>query len=556
MVKESKWKKLRRLPPMRRLFDRWIPEALTMLGALKFLQFLRLLGVKATSSGWRKVTSIFLRGENSKFILGSFRLNPDAHALFPAPNQVIAAERLAAKLAAYLRLTDAIVYWVEPGRLAFVRRQRRFRDLVLAEVDDIGMIVKLTPYFDGSVLELEVEQNELDEVLQIIAYYSNKLRELPEQERAVQLLQKIKRWVRRKKSRLNYFGRRRLMYLAQRIIHSTMLFCECMQSGKEETLTRERFVIPDFRKYRNPGMGMLSVVARFTADYREVDLWCQFNHVATDGMPMQEFLTQLKKDWGAVGEVKYPSYQTGGVSGMQLKYAGDGTFRALFFEDFRPLLAARAYLNKHYSEAMGGSATVAGLLMWGITRHEAFARQKILLPVDAGVLDGERKLGLLIIRPRQFAGSNSDAIKDFCDFQREMNWRMEQARSGAGAVSEFLELCAIMHPLFYHLARRLWPRALNEVLGTAGLSILRDAEVFISPMTEFQSGGFITLGNVAVPTVDGKSAAAVSIAGTRKQIRDSLAAVRHLPRDLIRMLDLPVELEKTAENMDAVMQNM
>jgi len=548
MSKSSRWKKLKKIPSLWRLFDRWIPEALTMLGVLKILQFLRLLGVKATSNGWRKVTSIFLRGENAKFILGSFRLNPDAQALFPAPGKVIASERLAAKLAAYLRLTDAIGYWVEPGRLAFVRRRRRFRDLVLAEVDDFGMIVKLTPYFDGSARDLEESGDGLDEILQVIAYYSNKLRELPEQERALQLVQKIRRWA-RKKSRFNYFGRRRLMYFAQRIIHATVLFCECMQSTRVDALTRERFVMPDFRKYRNPGVGMLSVVARFTPDFREVDLWCQFNHVATDGMPMQEFLTKLKQDWGAVGQVKYPPRTTGGVSGMQLKYAGDGTFRALFFEDFRPLLAARAYLNRHYAEAMGGSASVAGLLMWGITRHEAFARQKILLPVDAGMLDGERQLELLIIRPRQFAHSKGDAVKDFCDFQKEMNLRMLQARNGAGAVSEFLELCAIMHPLFYHLARRLWPRALDEVLGTAGLSILRDAEVFISPMTEFQSGGFIAVGNVEIPTIDGGSAAAVSIAGTRSQIRDSLAAVRYLPRDLIRMLGLPKELENTAQNM-------
>ncbi|MBE6368510.1 MAG: hypothetical protein E7052_11515, partial [Lentisphaerae bacterium] len=506
MKKKIDWNKLKKLPPMRRLFDRWVPESLTMIGVLKLLQFLRLLGVKATGNGWRKVTSIFLRGESSKFILGSFRLRPDSTAMLPAPNSQLAAERLAAKMASYLRMTDAIGYWVEPGKLAFVRRRRRFRDLVLAQVDSFGMLVGLKPLFDNSVLALEPEESPLlNEILELIVYQCNKLRDLPEQERALELLRTVKQSI-RQRSRFNYFGRRRRLWLAQRILHATVLFCETMKSHDLDALTKERFEMPDFRKYRNPGFGMLGVVARFTPDYREVDLWCQFNHVAADGMPMQEFLTDLKKDWGSVGEVMYPPLNFDVWSGTQLRYAGEGNFRALFFEDFRPLLAVRAYLNKHYQADMGGSASIAGLVMWGLTRHEAFARQKILLPVDAGEEDGDRCLSLLMIRPRQFARRGHDPLKDFCAFQKEMNERMSLARSGAGAVSEFLELCALMHPLFYHLARRVWPRALDEVLGTAGLSILRDAEMFISPMTEFQSGGFIAIGNLAVPTLYGGAA--------------------------------------------------
>ncbi|MBE6368556.1 MAG: hypothetical protein E7056_00155 [Lentisphaerae bacterium] len=540
--KKYRLKNLGKLPPMRHLFDRWVPEALTMMGALKFLQFLRVLGVRVRSNGWRKVTSIFLRGESSKFILGSFRLNPDSTALLPAPGRAEAQRRLAAKLAAYLRTTDAIGYWVEPGKFAFVRRKRRFRDLLLVEVDKMGMIVKLTPWFDRTARKLDpANSTMLDEVLQVIAYCCNKLHDMPESQRAVELQKAIKHMI-RKKSRFNYFGRRRRMWIANRLLHSTVLFCDFMESVNSVQLTRERFTMPDFRKYRNPGWGMLGVVARFTHDFREVDLWCQFNHVATDGMPMQEFLSQLKKDWGEVAPVQYPAVQRNGWGGVQVRYAGEGNFRALFFSDFGLLMKVRSFLNTHFQEKMGGLATVAGLVMWGLTRHESFARRKILLPVDAGEQDGERALELIIIRPRQFNSNSGSMLDDFCMFQKEMNLRMQQARSGIGAVSEFLELCTLLHPLLYHIARRVWPRALGEVLGSAGLSILRDAEIFLSPMTEFQSDGFITIGNLDMPTIDGSRAAAVGIAGSRSQIRNTLDALNNLAFDLAKMLDLPEDI--------------
>ena len=542
MGEKYSWKKLKYLPPMRRLFDRWVPEALTMMGAIKFLQFLRLLGVKASVNGWRKVTSIFLRGESSKFVLGCFRLKPDAGALFAAPGKEIAASRLAAKLAAYLRVSDDIDYWVEPGRFAFVRRRRRFRDLLYVEVDKFGMIVKLKPYWDGFSRELENASPILEETLEFIKYQCNKMHNLPEQVRAVALLKAMKTWARRQ-SGFYYFGRRRRMYLVHRILNATVLFCEFMPSADRKNLLRERFQIPDFGKYRIPGLGMLGVMARFTGDLKEVDLWCQFNHVATDGLPMQEFLNKLKSDWGCAGSVVFPAMQENILSNMQLRYAGEGNFRTLLFIDFEPLLAVRRYLNEHYQQAMGGKAAVAGLIMWGLSRHDVFAKQKILLPVDAGVHNEDRILNLMMIRPRQFASEGScSPLDDYCRFQKEMNLRLEQARTGRGAVSEFLELCAMMHPFFYHLARKIWPRALDEVLGTAGLSILRDAEIFIAPKTEFQSCGFIAVGNLKIPTADNRTAAAVSIAGSRKQIRYCLEAMRSLPGDLVGMLELQDKL--------------
>ena len=53
------------------------------------------------------------------------------------------------------------------------------------------------------------------------------------------------------------------------------------------------------------------------------------------------------------------------------------------------------------------------------------------------------------------------------------------------------------------------------------------------------------MGNLAMPTVDGGTAAAVSVAGTRRQVADCLSAVADLPRDLVRMFDLPPDWNKS-----------
>ncbi len=535
---------MNRIPKLRKLFDRWYAGSLELIGVLKFLQFLRLLGARAKENGWRKITGIFLRGESSKFILATFRLQFAAPG-DSAPAELATAElRLAEKLSEYLRRTRVIRYSVEPGRLAFSRHRGHFCDLVLARVDADGMMVELKPYFDAGGENCELPDSRLlPAVLEEIRTIGNALRRLPEDRRAPAIAGRLQAWARRE-AKFNYFGRRRRLWLARRVLRSTFLFCEVLpESNGDNEAARVRGTMPDFRKFRNPGWGMMSAVGRFTADFRELDLWCQFHHAAVDGAPMRDFLCELKRDWGAAGPVRYPALPAGGLSHTDVRYIGDGIFRAQFFADFRQLLAARAWLNSRYQEQMGGKASVAGLVMWGLTRHPFFAGRKILLPVDAGPGkggDGDRELGLLMIRPLEFSKNHRlDPLAGFLEFQCEMNQRMIQARNGLGAASEFLELCALMHPFFYHVARRLWPRALNEIIGTVGLSLLREAEMFISPLTEFQSNGFMAIGELTVPTVDGGSAAAVSVTGTREQIRHYLEAVGPLVSGMTEALGLP-----------------
>jgi hypothetical protein len=105
---------------------------------------------------------------------------------------------------------------------------------------------------------------------------------------------------------------------------------------------------------------------------------------------------------------------------------------------------------------------------------------------------------------------------------------MFSTRIGKSESSELLELYAMVHPLFYHIMRVLFKKSLNEILGTAGVTILKDAEMFVSPLTDIQLNGFIALGNLMMPTEDGKFSGAVSICGSKEQVKHYIRAIYNM----------------------------
>ena len=95
----------------------------------------------------------------------------------------------------------------------------------------------------------------------------------------------------------------------------------------------------------------------------------------------------------------------------------------------------------------------------------------------------------------------------------------------------------MIHPLFYQIALRLMPGSMSEFVGSMGLSILRNADVFISPLSDLQVNGFMTIGDLTHPTEDGGTAGAVSSCGTRDQIRFYQEAMTDLARNYRRFLE-------------------
>ena len=130
-------------------------------------------------------------------------------------------------------------------------------------------------------------------------------------------------------------------------------------------------------------------------------------------------------------------------------------------------------------------------------------------------------------------------LESFILFQKELNSRVSNTRVGRGESYELLELYSLMHPVFYYIARYLMPKSVGEIVGTMGLSIIRSAELFVSPLSDLQSDGFMTIGKLNMPTEDGKNAGAVSICSAKEKIPYYIQAINDLTQHYHQFLALP-----------------
>lgn len=510
---------------LRKLFDFWSVQNIIVIIILKILQFFRNLGAKAESAGWRKVTGIFVRNEYSKFILASFRLKYTGFR----PNSLEQAKTiLFQRIKEFTRERPQLNWAVHIGNYAFKRRRINVCDIMEAETDPTGNIIKIIPHFDERAPVVHFLDPQISFIIRHITVVYNTMRYEPAGTRIKQIEHALKTWI-SAHAGYNLRVRTQLSRLVDRIMSAVFIFCE-VSHGKADGKTHSRFHLPDLRHARHPGWGMLCIAARLSEDLEEVDLWWQFSHVTADGAPMQEIMNELKKEWGTTGELIYPP-QHHTISVPDIVYCGDKIFRARTFVDFTSLMTLRKKLNEKWSGYMGGNATLAGIFLWGISAHPFLRDKKFLVPVDMGVRGGERELGLLVIRPGKYRKNCPDELSGFLKFHKEFSKKMNAIREGHGESDEFLQLCTMLHPFFYHVAKILAPSSLSEILGTVGFSMIRDAEMFVSPFTDFQVNGFLTLGDVSIPTLNGEKAGCLCICGDKKRVRLHLEALRFFMKE-------------------------
>ena len=263
---------------------------------------------------------------------------------------------------------------------------------------------------------------------------------------------------------------------------------------------------------------------------------------------MQELLEELKKSWGSTEELIYPNLSNHDSS-PEIYYSGGKIFRARMFVDFSKFLQFRNYLNQTYLKEMNGPATAASMIIWGVAKHEMFKKAKVLFPVD--IADGvqfadERELSLLLIRPAKYFNSKNE-LEGFLQYQREFNKRLFATRHGSSDSYEMLDLYSLVHPIFYYLARDFFKESVSDYLGNMGLSMMKNAEMFISPLSDLQKNGFIALGNMNVPTADGGRAGAVSICGSRREIKAYIDAISNLAANFDKFFNININ-DKGAKN--------
>ncbi len=512
---------------MRRLVDHWSLGIFCMIIIIKFLQFLKTIGFKAKENGWRKVTGIFMRNEHSKFILASFRINYIGQNSAPG-NMEAAKNILIGRLADFIQRSPACHWAIVWGFFMAGRKRLLFTDIVEVEFSTEGRMLKLAPRFDrtSTCFPLLTDEVKTGALAKIIEFY-NQTGDISDKKRPWIIYKRLRSWARSVKG-LSFSGRQELRQLIDRLMNSSFIQFDTLTNDPSK-FTRSRMATPDMRRCSHPGFGLLNIVCRFTADYSESDLWFQYHHVSVDGMPMQEMLQDLKKEWGAVGPVKYPALSTS-ASKPESLYHGHNLFRARIYVSFERLLKFRKYLNEKYYVEMGGPATVSSMIIWGLAQQDYFRERKFVSPVDTSLImdpSTGRNISFIIIRPKKFFNEEVP-LDGFLKYQREFNQRLFATSIGKSESHELLELYALMHPLFYHFTSTMMSKTLGELVGTAGLTILKNAEMFISPISDLHVNGFTSIGNMTMPTEDGKTAGAVSICGSREQIHEYINAIKHL----------------------------
>lgn len=488
---------------------------------IKVLQFFRRLGVFARTNGWRKITQIFLRKEHSKFCLASFRLK----YLDEGEEKNIDFKRaqilLVARLFKFIK-NNSIFHWsIEQHSFSVDKKPHEYVDIIIAKFDDRGKMLKLEPHFESKKDEQGhyLSVSNMDRLCGIFIDAYNDTFEIKDKSRLGKLSSKVNKQI------FNSFGEVSNQITARhygsRILQGTFIYFKQTTEETSDHLSRERLATPDFKKIKHPGAGLMNVYCRFSPDLMEADLWFQYHHVPVDGMPMQELLEKLKEQWGAVGPVVYPALDSPAAD-PEMMFAGDRMFRGRIFCDFGKILKLRKTLNQKFYIEMMGPAPLPALLMWGISLHSDFTGFKFTMPVDTASLDAtksdERNISLIFIKPEQFKNKDKD-YSGLVDFIREFNHQIYNTRVGKSESYEFIDLAGMLHPAVTSFIKSIFPNTFSVVIGNAGLTIIKSAEMFITPLTELQKSGFIAIGNCRIPTSDGKFAGVISICGDKKIVQ-------------------------------------
>ncbi len=525
---------------MRRLIDHWSIGTFFLMIFIKMLQLLKRIGFSAEENGWRKATGVFLRNEHSKFILAAFRVTYAADRQIPQ-HKADATAIVIERLADYLSRNPDCHWALDWGFFVTTRKKLLFTDIIEAEFGKDGVLRKLSMHLDKKCSKFSVIDHDImtAALAQMVDIYQS-LDSVNDSKRAWVVYKKMRSWI-RSVNGLSHSGRQELRHFVERVLNGTVIQFETLPDAQEGDLfTRSRLATPNLKMRRHPGFGLLNIVCRFTRDLAEADLWIQYHHVPVDGMPMQEMLEQLKNEWGSAGQLKYPALNSDAAK-PEIFYFGHRIFRARIFADFTRVIKLRKHLNERYYAEMGGPASISSMIIWGLAQQEYFRDRKFLFPVDTALMEDipvdQRNISLMVIRPNKYR-SERNLLHGFLHYQREFNQRMFATRLGKSESYELLELYAMIHPVFYYIAKYLMPNAMNEILGTAGVTILKDAEMFVSPLTDLQINGFIALGNLMMPTEDGKHAGAVSICGSRALVREYIKAIYNLTENYPEFLHI------------------
>jgi hypothetical protein len=478
-------------------------------------------GLRRPPEGWRRTVGILLRSESTRFALSAFGLRvPESGPAVPAgqnPFQFRAARALQAFLASEQDAHFALE-WLPP----ITKRQRTpVVDLVVLRFGHDGRLESIDPHLatsGSSAPAPDVSARVHDAIVQ--GY--NGTSKLLEVDRPGRLLEAVR-------AALASAGLLAQEAYAQRLLAASCLSFEAVDPSDPA----QRFRPPAFAARRTLGFGHLSWVAR-TGASDAVDLWVSAHHVGIDGVPLQDLLIRLERAWGAADIVAFPLPAPGRafIDPHPCHVPGEREVDQLVaFVDLTPVFALREDLNARHAGAIGGPVTFGTLIAWLLSQEPEFAGVRIASTVDVAASSGyERDVDVVSLRAADFA-TGEGPWGGFIEYAREFNRLIAAARARTSPVRVGMQTAGLI-PAWAHAAVvRANPASLDDAFGTLCVTIVREARVFVAPMTDLGlTHGFFAIGSARLPSGTGAPVTSVCVKGEAGRIA-------HYPAILQRVIE-------------------
>lgn len=468
----------------------------TAAGAVLIGKLLVAAGLRRRPEGWRRTVGILLRGEATRFALSAFGLK------LPADPAGAAEARVADALLAFLADEPDAHFYLDWRRPVTIRYPLPSVDLAVLRFDGSGALAALEPRLvDPAASPREAIASRVHDT--IVRTYNRTL-ELPEVQRAQQLLAAV---------RSTFAAETDARRYAERVMKAACLSFETL----DLTDPGQRFAPPAFASRRSLGGGYLSWIARIDERRGTVDLWVSAHHVGLDGVPLQDMLNRLERTWGTGQSPVFPDAAIGGPFTGPEPCHGPGerpVHQLVTFVDLSPVVRLRRQLNAEHAGAIGGDVTLGALLAWLLTLEPEFHGVRVASTVDVSASSGyQRDVDVVSLRPDDYR-PNRVGWTGLVEFAREFNRILAAARERRSPVRAGMQTAGLIPAWAHAVAVRSNPAALDETFGTLCVTIIRDARVFIAPMTDLGLGhGFFAIGSVNLPAASGGVVTAVSIKG-------------------------------------------
>ena len=487
------------------------------------------MGLRRPPEGWRRTVGILLRSESTRFALSAFALRVPQSDVAGSDDSLVT--RIAQALVAFLAKEPDAHFCLEWRRPVTLRRRIAFVDLVVLRFAADGTLEALEAYLapDGGSPPASDRQGQ---VHRAIVEAHNQTTRLPEIDRP-RILAEIVR------AAIGSPGASAGVQAAQAYAQRLLAACCLSFEHRDPADPGQRFCPPNFAARRTLGLGYLSCVARTDPGSGSVDLWVSSHHVGLDGVPLQDLLGRLEREWGIAEKVTFPPAATGqAFAGPRPCHApGERPVDQLTtFVDLSPVLALRQHLSARHEAAIGGTVTLGTLIAWLLSQEPEFAGARIASTVDVAASSGyERDVDVVSIRPADYATADGPWA-GFIEFAREFNRQIAAARTRTSPVRLGMQTAGLI-PAWAHAAVvRANPASLDDAFGTLCVTIVRDARVFVAPMTDLGlNHGFFAIGSANLPSAAGTSVTSVCVKGDAGRIA-------HYPAILQRVIDSSAQL--------------